>query len=245
MFKYCFLLLVLSGQTCFGKLPSTITPCRRNDPQLEKCIIDAVYKLKPKLATGDLGEGYQTPALEPLYLDNIEIGNSRQFQAVFSEIMAYGGSNFRIDKLSANASDISYDVSLTLPKIEFTGKYMMRLNILLLDIQGKGTMEGNFENAKANVKMRGTRYLRDGVEYVKFTKMPIRINARQFKLRLNNLFNGDKVLGEVGNRIINENQELYLKEIIPGLERELSQKFLMIANEILETTTFDEMFPTD
>lgn len=91
--------------------------------------------------------------------------------------------------------------------------------------------------------MRGTRYLRHGLEYVKFTKMTMRIQFKDFKLRLDNLFNGDRILGEVGNTLINDNQELYLNEIVPGLERGLSKKFLDVANEILATATFDEMFP--
>lgn len=91
--------------------------------------------------------------------------------------------------------------------------------------------------------MRGVRYQRNGLEYVKFTKMTMRIQFKDFKLHLDNLFNGDGVLGDVGNTLINNNQELYLNEIVPGLERGLSKKFLNVANEILATATFDEMFP--
>uniref|UniRef100_B4MPL0 GK21579 n=1 Tax=Drosophila willistoni TaxID=7260 RepID=B4MPL0_DROWI len=128
-------------------------------------------------------------------------------------------------------------------KLHFKGKYFMRLNLLLLDIKGNGNMRGSCDNAKAAVKMRGTRYLRHGQEYVKFTKMSMRIQFKDFKLDLENLFNGDALLGEVGNTLINNNQDLYLNEIIPGLERGLSKKFLDVANEILATATFDEMFP--
>ncbi|KAH8403933.1 hypothetical protein KR215_006771, partial [Drosophila sulfurigaster] len=202
---------------------SSITPCARDDPQLERCIINAVYQVRPLLVHGDLGDGYRTPPLEPLQLDNIELGSSSQFQAVFMDLYARGGSNFTIDRI--------------------IGKYFMRLNLLLLDIQGKGTMRGYCESAKAAVKMRGTRYLRNGLEYVKFTKMTMRIQFKDFKLHLDNLFNGNGVLGEAGNALINDNQDLYLNEIVPGLERGLSKKFLDVANEILATATFDEMFP--
>lgn len=91
--------------------------------------------------------------------------------------------------------------------------------------------------------MRGSRYIKDDVEYVKFHKMPMRVTVDKMKLNLENLFNGDKVLGEVGNSIINDNQDLYLQEVIPGLEKGLSRKFLDIANQILATATYDEMFP--
>uniref|UniRef100_T1GU87 Hemolymph juvenile hormone-binding protein n=1 Tax=Megaselia scalaris TaxID=36166 RepID=T1GU87_MEGSC len=171
------------------------------------------------------------------------MGRGREFKAIFSELSVRGGSNFIIDKLVANTSTISFDVYITIPKISFVGKYYLRIKILLLEIGGKGNMTGTFENSKAVVKMRGSRYMKDDVEYVKFHKMPMRISVDKMKLNLENLFNGDKVLGEVGNNIINDNQDLYLQEIIPGLEKGLSKKFLDIANQILETATYDEMFP--
>ncbi|KPU76671.1 uncharacterized protein Dana_GF13364, isoform B [Drosophila ananassae] len=224
-------------------LASTIRPCSRDDPQLERCIIDAVYKIRPLLVHGDLGDGYKTPPLEPLALDDIELGRSSQFQAVFQDLEAIGGSNFIIDRLIAKPMDIAYDLWITLPRITFRGKYSLHLNLLLLDIKGRGNMQGFCENAKASVKMRGTRYQRDGQEFVKFTKMTMRIQFKDFKLKLDNLFNGDRILGDVGNSLINNNQDLYLNEIVPGLERGLSKKFLDVANEILATATFDEMFP--
>ncbi|XP_039481885.1 protein takeout isoform X2 [Drosophila santomea] len=104
-------------------------------------------------------------------------------------------------------------------------------------------MQGYCENARAFVKIRGSRYLRNGKEYVKFTKMTMRIDFEDFKLNFANLFSGDRILGDVGNKLINNNQELYLKEIVPGLEQGLSKKFLDVANEIIASATFDEMFP--
>ncbi|XP_020803550.1 protein takeout [Drosophila serrata] len=242
-FGLMLLLLLALCQLIYAKLPSTIKPCARDDPHLERCIINAVYNLRPLLVHGSLGDGYTTPPLEPLALDNIELGRSSQFQAVFTDLEATGGSNFIIDRLIAKPLDISYDLWITLPRIDFRGRYSMHLNLLLLDIKGKGNMQGYCENAKASVKMRGTRYLRNGQDYVKFTKMTMRIEFKDFKLNLENLFNGDRILGEVGNALINNNQDLYLNEIVPGLEHGLSKKFLDVANEILATATFDEMFP--
>ncbi|TMW50079.1 hypothetical protein DOY81_004847 [Sarcophaga bullata] len=236
-------LFIVSLQSCLGILPSSIVPCHRDDPELENCIITAVENLRPLLAHGDLGDGYHSPPLEPLYLDNIELGRGGQFHAVFSDMVVKGGSNFIINKLAANASNLAFDVVLTLPRIDFTAKYLMKLNILLLNLQGSGNVKGYAENAKALVKIRGVRVPENGVEYVRFNRLPIKINIDVFKMHLDNLFNGDRVLGEVGNNIINENRDLYLNEIIPGLEKGLSKKFLDIANMLMANTTFDEMFP--
>lgn len=50
-------------------------------------------------------------------------------------------------------------------------------------------------------------------------------------------------MGQIGNQFINENSELFLGEIIPGLEKNLAEIFTKTANEIVENASFDEMFP--
>lgn len=98
-------------------------------------------------------------------------------------------------------------------------------------------------NTLANVKVRGSKVLRDGVEYVRFDRLQVRIKIGSQKISLDNLFNGDPVLGKVGNEIINQNSDLFLGEIVPGLEKSLAKTFLDIANEVLHNATYDEMFP--
>lgn len=95
--------------------------------------------------------------------------------------------------------------------------------------------------------MRGQRYKIAGdqgqKEYVRLMQMPLSIKMRTFRMKLDNLFNGDPILSQVANDLINDSQDLYLQEIVPGLEKALSKKFLTIANRILANTTYDELFP--
>lgn len=111
---------------------STIRPCSRDDPQLERCIIDAVYKIRPLLVHGDLGDGYRTPPLEPLALDDIELGRSSQFQAVFQDLEARGGSNFIIDRLMYvrpnNAKDEVNDMLIPSMKCQTDGHCVRSLD---------------------------------------------------------------------------------------------------------------------
>lgn len=83
----------------------------------------------------------------------------------------------------------------------------------------------------------------NGTEYVKFGNLDMKVSVQNAKFRLENLFNGDRTLGEIGNTIINENAQLFLEELIPGFEKSLSKTFLEIANDILTEVTYDEMFP--
>lgn len=60
----------------------------------------------------------------------------------------------------------------------------------MLDIQGKGDMNGSFENSRARVRMKADRVMKDGQEFLKFDKFAIKIQIGKNKLHLKNLFNG-------------------------------------------------------
>lgn len=101
----------------------------------------------------------------------------------------------------------------------------------------------NLENTRANVRLIGKKVPRNGIEYVKFDQLLMKVSVGKSRFRLENLFNGDRTLGEIGNQVINENSQLFVDEMIPGFEKSLSKTFLEIANDVLTDVTFDEMFP--
>lgn len=101
----------------------------------------------------------------------------------------------------------------------------------------------NIENTRANVRLIGRKVPRNGIEYVKFDQLLMKVTVGKSRIRLENLFNGDRTLGEIGNQVINENSQLFVDEMIPGFEKSLSKTFLEIANDVLTDVTFDEMFP--
>lgn len=84
---------------------------------------------------------------------------------------------------------------------------------------------------------------RNDTEYVEFDQLLMKVSVGKSRFRLENLFNGDRTLGEIGNQVINENSQLFVDEMIPGFEKSLSKTFLEIANDVLTDVTFDEMFP--
>jgi len=43
---------------------SSVQVCSRNDPNIDQCITNSVNKLKPYLATGNLGDGFVVPVCQ-------------------------------------------------------------------------------------------------------------------------------------------------------------------------------------
>lgn len=224
-------------------LPSKLKVCSRNDPKIDQCIMDAVNHIRPNLASGDFGEDFHIPKIEPLYIEQMKMQRGQDFQAVFSKLNVYGCSAFKFERLQSKPMNLSFDITVGIPKLNFTGKYSLKMKLLLLNLQGKGDLKGSLTNTRLAVRIRGFTEKVDGKEYVRFHRLGIRLKVESGNFQLENLFNGDPVLGQVGNQVINENSRVFLDELIPGLEKNLGRIFTEIVNNLLRTATIDDMFP--
>lgn len=93
--------------------------------------------------------------------------------------------------------------------------------------------------------MSGQRYTKDGKEYVKIDNCTVKTKVEVVKIKLDNLFNGDKVLGELGNRLINENVDLLKPDFIPAFEKAFANVYKRISNDILALAPIDELLPNN
>jgi hypothetical protein len=62
-------------------------------------------------------------------------------------------------------------------------------------------------------------------------------------VRLDNLFNGEEVLGNIINSAINNNFDVFMREFMPVVEMALSDAFKDIADNIVQQFSFAQLFP--
>jgi hypothetical protein len=192
----------------------------------------------------------------------MHIDRGPNFQVFLTNMLvSRGASNFKIEKLKVNLNEPTFDFIIHLPKLEFKGKYDLKVRIVLVDLAGKGDIYGVMgmflvtflkltlivfiptEDYKARVKLRGKKYQKNGQTFIHFDKIQMKIQIGRSKIELKNLFDNNPTLGLIGNGFINENSETFVSEIIPSLEKNLSEIFTRAANEIVKDASLDEMFP--
>lgn len=79
---------------------SYIHICKRNDPQVSKCVRESIEFLRPNLKSG-INE-IDVPALDPLKIPNIDIAaivGTPTFRTLLQDISVYGASDFKLTKL--------------------------------------------------------------------------------------------------------------------------------------------------
>jgi hypothetical protein len=58
-----------------------------------------VEKIRPNLANGDFGDGFDVPPLEPMFIDKIVMNRGADFQAIFSNLSVIGPGQFIVQNL--------------------------------------------------------------------------------------------------------------------------------------------------
>ncbi|XP_017145336.1 protein takeout [Drosophila miranda] len=236
------LMICFLGVTSAASMPEYIQVCHRNDPELSKCLKSSVHNLRPYLAKGI--KELNVPPLEPLYIGDLSIlDGSAGITVRAKKLSVLGASNFEITKLRASTQNRRFDFELILPHLQGEGMYEINGNILALPIKGNGPFTGNFTNFVAYVRVQYDIKKSNDLDYLHVKEFSLKIRTGKGNLKLENLFNGDKVLGDVINDTINQNFEVFTNEVIAPIARALEAKFLVITTKILENFTYNELFP--
>ncbi|XP_072764813.1 circadian clock-controlled protein daywake-like [Anoplolepis gracilipes] len=223
-------------------IPEFLHVCQVREPDYETCVSNSIIELKPYLKVGV--PEYNIPSLEPLKLKKLMITTTSSLQIVATDVNVCGASNFEVIQIKIDIENLLFMVDVALPHITVDGKYDVDGKILLLPIRGSGPMNGNFSDCIGKCKIQGERYFdENSVEKVRITEFTLNVSVGKGSLRLENLFNGDQVLGDLINSAINNNFELFLKEFLPSVEMALSDAFRGIADNIVQQFSFEQLFP--
>ncbi|XP_052863365.1 uncharacterized protein LOC128270003 [Anopheles cruzii] len=225
-------------------LPEYLHVCHREDPKLTECMKESIETLRPYLARG-IPE-LDIPSIDPILLGDLIVAESVPGQGVSisaKDIKAYGPSNFKLKKLTVVEYGKIYSFELELPHLYVEGRYIVDGRILLLPVKGSGKFTGNFTQGIGSVRIKGDRKRINGKDHLSLAKLDIKIKVSDGRIKLENLFGGDRVLGEIINETINQNFNLLSTELIPLIEKALQRIFKRTGNKILERFPEEVLFP--
>jgi Haemolymph juvenile hormone binding protein (JHBP) len=128
--------------------------------------------------------------------------------------------------------------------LHVVGRYGVDGKILFIPVKGAGRFSGNFTGGTGDIKIKGIHKQINGETHFVVNKMDIKITVKSGQIELGEIFGkGDKVLGDIISATINQNFEVFSKDLIPLIEKSLSKIFKRTANKILERFTMAQLFP--
>lgn len=132
-----------------------------------------------------------------------------------------------------------------MPKLSVTGHYKIDGRILVLPIRGDGDAKLTFINAKLSFNYKPNVIVKDGKEYIQTDRFKLDLDAEKMDLKLENLFNGDKALGDNMNLFLNENWRDIFNEMKPAVELSVIEILKGIVNRIYIKFPYEDAFLKD
>lgn len=133
----------------------------------------------------------------------------------------------------------------TVPKISITGKYKINGRVLVLPIRGEGNADLVFDNAKLVIKYKPKVIEKRGKEYIQTERFQLDFDTTRLHINLENLFNGDKALGDNMNLFLNENWRDILNELKPAITFAVEEILKGIINRIFIRVPYADIFLKD
>ncbi|KAL5240746.1 hypothetical protein ACI65C_008157 [Semiaphis heraclei] len=223
--------------------------CKKSDPNLDKCLKTSIQSVIP-----DLAEGYpklRIPAIEPFELPSLEIEHGKGSSKAVSidlklkDVKIMGLTSTVIDSLKVDVDNFktSGKISFTKP-LEITGQYTVNGKVLVLPITGNGPCSIVLNEPVLELEeMSGTPFEKNGKTFVQIKKVNLKVaSVKNLKVNLENLFNGNKQLGDSMNSILNQNWEVLLEELKPAFEEAIGAISQDIVNKVFQKTAYSDIF---
>lgn len=187
------------------------------------------------------------PSIDPLHISALTIQQGRNspisLTQDFKNIMLTGISETKLVTYKPNLDRYILRTEGITPRVNLAGDYTMTGRILLLPIVGHGKANITMVNLKTVHELIGEPIKKNGQVYIRFKEYNIKLIPARVYLNFENLFNGDRLLGNQMNRFMNDNWELIFNELKGGYEETLSYVFKEVTNKLFTKVPMDTIFP--
>ncbi|RZF36621.1 hypothetical protein LSTR_LSTR007324 [Laodelphax striatellus] len=247
----CWLLFMIS----LSFLPNSITqkvksgdslniPCHRNSPDFNTCMIKVLHDVRPILKKGVPKMRIQT--LEPMFVPQILVKQGSgpvSIDSTFTDQKIHGMTNYMINGIKIDLDNFKMEVDFYLPWLYIEGGYSIKGQILVLPISGSGDSWSNYTTVTGKAVLTGHSESRNGEEYWGIDDLKFSINVKKATIHMNNLFNGNKQLGDAMNNFMSQNFDAVFQELKPVIDEAIAIILKDIIKKLFAKFPVKALFP--
>jgi len=235
---------VLVANTLAAKFPSDLPQCKAGDTVCLPQVITQIVQGHPKGHAG-----LAIPPIEPLRINRIDIAQGANspiaINLSFKNLDLSGLSKAYITKVEGFGPDPTtskYEVYAVVPKINIVGDYKVDGRVLVLPIQGEGKANLAFDNANLVIKYKPKLVEKKGKTFIQTERFQLEFETSRLHIHLENLFKGDKTLGDNMNQFLNENWRDIFNELKPAVTYAVEEILKGIINRIFFKIPYDDIY---
>ncbi|CAH1382509.1 unnamed protein product [Tenebrio molitor] len=243
-----FFICAVAAANC-AKLPSSFTKCHRKESNFGRCLAAAVEN-----AVGQLDKQIKEvglPNMEPLEVPALRIGAGTgpvAFEQNYKDVLVSGFTKLRCSAAAMDFAAKTLNMTVTIPQLKLEFAYEISGKILLLPIYGKGPgviTDHLLDELEQVLRFTFEEFEKKGKKHFRVVDSKLVMNPKLIQIKLDNLFNGDKALGDNINQVMNDNWAEVFADVKPSYEEAFAKIFLSIFNNLLAKVPISEIFGED
>ncbi|XP_066156122.1 protein takeout-like [Euwallacea fornicatus] len=246
MLRSLVLVLVTGAVSVVGAwkakpLPSYISPCRRSDPDFSKCFVTSGRKAISRVLRGD--PAYNLKPFLPYRLEKVDISPGMKLSLTLKNVDLYGLDTMDLINADIDLERRHFSIDLHTKLFVVLANYTVSGQILFLPVSGSGPTKLEFNDSDVNLSYDYDLVTRsDGKRYVANVRQHVSCNINKAHYQLDNLFNGNKLLGDNVNKILNDNYEEVLDQFGAVIREIIGLMSTELIRAYITAVPYDELF---
>ncbi|KAK6625547.1 hypothetical protein RUM43_005846 [Polyplax serrata] len=241
-----FIISVVISGLVSAKLSDYTTVCRESDPNLSECLVNSAQKFLEALKTGI--QEYDLPAIDPMMVPIVDFRKAGMgLTLVIRNSTHTGVSNLKFTNATADPANYEFEFRTVLPVHTIHGRYTIDGKFMMLPIKGEGNTRivlSEYEpgDVEGVWKIKGGPTTKDGVKYMNVESVDVSIEPGMMTVNFDNLFNGNKLLGDALNEVLNSQWKDLYGYVKPALNKSHSEVLTEFASKFFSAVPYSELF---
>ncbi|XP_066156126.1 protein takeout-like [Euwallacea fornicatus] len=225
---------------CLASLPSYIKVCSKSDPNIKECFIQHGNEALPVLLKGDRSINLQS--LTPMKFDVIQ-ASVGDLDLTLRDVNIYGLETAKLIDMDVDWEHQRWFLECNVERVTILGSYEVDGQILVLPIKGNGPFNITIDSVNLEYTIFYKIEIRHGKEFsIIDDNDKLDWKFKKVHFRFDNLFGGNRAMGDNVNKFLNENDADVMKELAGTVSNVIRSVAHQVYNSILGGIPLGEIF---
>lgn len=188
----------------------------------------------------------RVPSLDPMIVPKISLNQGSgpvSITSYFKDLHIEGFTKVQVQDVKVDLPNYRIDIKVFLDWFYTWGDYDIKGQILVLPISGSGPSWSNYTNVRGQATITGHELIKKNKTHFGMDDMRFDLDVGHATIHMDNLFNGNKALGDTMNNFMSENWKAVYSELKPVIDEAVSSLLRDVARRVFDKFPLEELFP--
>ncbi|XP_030752089.1 protein takeout-like [Sitophilus oryzae] len=232
--------LLICVQSINAEIPSYLKVCHKG-PEFSACAVKSGNDALPHLLKGE--KKMKIPNMLPMRFPEVDVDAGPTLKIKLFDLDVFGLDTVVLKNVKIDFDKLHVTLFMNAKRAALIGKYEVDGQILVLPIQGNGNLNITIENSDFQYDFNYKLVKKNDVDYAQvLPEDTLEFQIPMAYIQLDNLFNGNKQLGDHVNKFLNENHQDAIKEMSGAIKVTISAIGRQFFQGIFDSIPYKDLF---